>query len=266
MLYILSTTNNTLPMPKIIIGCRTNMDLTKYGPKRKGLNNIVYVISGKGYFNGNPVTSGQGFLLYSGPIVEYFPDEDDPMEYLWFASADNSFRAIMDSYQTIGDTQIFNHNSTNKLKQLCNTVIKKNRSLVPPMQTLEMFLSIYNSHGFDFQSPDYKKNYKLYIEHCVDFIEANINNLITVESLLNITGVSQPYLHKIFLHNLGMSPKQYILRQKLDMAKTLLLTTDMPIAEISNRVGYNDALAFSRIFSKKEKQSPKEYRASKKEK
>ncbi len=265
MLYILSTTNSALPAPKIIIGCRTNMDLTKYGPKRKGLNNIVYVISGKGYFNGNLVAAGQGFLLYSGPIVEYFPDEDDPMEYLWFASADISFRSIMDSYQTIGDTQIFNHNSTNNLKQLCNTVIDKNGSLVTPMQTLEMFLRIYNNHGFDFQSRDYKKNSKLYIEHCVNFIGANINNPITVGSLLNITGVSQPYLHKLFLHNLGMSPKQYILQQKLDRASVLLKSTDMTITQIADSIGY-DVLSFSKLFKKKKQVSPQKYRAAKERK
>lgn len=249
----------------ISIGCRTGMDFTKYGPKRKGLNHIAYVTKGKGYFNGNPVTAGQGFLLYSGPVLEYHPDENDPMEYLWFSSADSSFRAVMDSYNVDPNTLIFEYDFTHKVQALMKTVIKNHKKSFPASQIMEMFLQIYNSHNY---KPDYvyKDTARLYADACTEFIETNIHTPVTVDMLTELLGISQPYLHRIFIRYMSMSPKQYILRRKLDIARKLLLTTDMSITEVANSVGYSDALAFSRIFSKKEKQSPKEYRASKKEK
>ena len=259
MLYRISTNKCDLPITKIGIGCRTNMDLTKYGPKRKGLNHIVYIISGNGYFNGNQVTSGHGFLLYPGHVVEYYPDESDPWEYLWFSSSENSFRMFMDSYKTLGDTQIFEHNCTDNLKQLMNTIISKDTSLVSATQTLEMFLNIYNTHNFDTQILSHKRSSRLYIEYCVDFINANIHTPITVQMLSELTGVSQPYLHKIFINNLSLSPKQYILRRKFDDAVKMLMSTDMTITQIAEAIGY-DVLSFSKLFRKRMQMSPTQYR------
>lgn len=57
-----------------------------------------------------------------------------------------------------------------------------------------------------------------------------------------------------------MSPKQCIMRLKLDTAKNMLINTEMTITEIANSVGYADILTFSRLFSTREKMSPTEYR------
>ena len=57
-----------------------------------------------------------------------------------------------------------------------------------------------------------------------------------------------------------MSTKEYITWYKMKKAKELLIETSMSITEIANSVGYNDILAFSKIFTSKEKISPQKYR------
>ena len=57
-----------------------------------------------------------------------------------------------------------------------------------------------------------------------------------------------------------MSPKKYIVKEKLDKAKMMLTKTDIPITQIAASVGYPDVLAFSKVFSAYEKMSPSKYR------
>lgn len=77
-----------------------------------------------------------------------------------------------------------------------------------------------------------------------------------------MTGISQPYLHKIFKNKFNMSTKQYIIiiQSKIIRAKELLVKTDMSTTEIANSVGYGDILSFSKAFSVNEKMSSPKYR------
>ena len=58
----------------------------------------------------------------------------------------------------------------------------------------------------------------------------------------------------------GITPLQYILTQRMINAQILLESTDYSINEISNLVGYDNQLYFSRLFSKQKGMSPREYR------
>ncbi|MDO5550738.1 MAG: helix-turn-helix transcriptional regulator, partial [Lachnospiraceae bacterium] len=59
---------------------------------------------------------------------------------------------------------------------------------------------------------------------------------------------------------LGVSPQQYLLQYRLDMACQLLRTTELPIQDIAKRIGYDNQLTFSKMFKKKYEVSPKQYR------
>jgi len=59
---------------------------------------------------------------------------------------------------------------------------------------------------------------------------------------------------------MGLSPKEYILTNKMNLAKQLLYQTDLSIKEISVEIGYDDQLYFSRIFRKRTGYTPSEYK------
>lgn len=73
-------------------------------------------------------------------------------------------------------------------------------------------------------------------------------------------GISDRYLYNLFIKYVGISPKEYINNAKIEYAEKLLKNSRSSIAEIATSVGYEDALAFSRFFSKKKGVSPSEYR------
>ena len=67
-----------------------------------------------------------------------------------------------------------------------------------------------------------------------------------------------------FIHSfkgvMKMSPMQYIISLRISMAKGYLENSSKNISEISNEVGYDNALYFSRLFRKYTGMTPTEYR------
>lgn len=59
----------------------------------------------------------------------------------------------------------------------------------------------------------------------------------------------------------GRSPKDYVLSIRLNRAKDLLTGSDLPVAAIARRVGYEDAAYFTRIFTRRVGLPPTEFRA-----
>ena len=65
---------------------------------------------------------------------------------------------------------------------------------------------------------------------------------------------------RTFHEKFGISPKRYLMELKLKKACRLLTTTTLPIVMISGSLGFDDQLAFSRIFRKEYGESPSDYR------
>lgn len=59
----------------------------------------------------------------------------------------------------------------------------------------------------------------------------------------------------------GCSPKDYLLGIRLGRAKELLATTELPVAAVARRVGYDDPAYFSRLFTRRVGTAPVRFRA-----
>jgi len=90
------------------------------------------------------------------------------------------------------------------------------------------------------------------LEHCSETIDFE-----ALASSLDMTYRSFRYL---FTKETGTSPLQYQLNVKLVRAKNLLKSSDMPIAEIAETLGFNSTWYFSHFFAKATGKSPRVYR------
>ena len=69
----------------------------------------------------------------------------------------------------------------------------------------------------------------------------------------------------MFKNALNISPLAFVLAEKFETAKDLLLSTDMPIKEVAAAVGYDDSCYFSTAFKAYEHVSPGQFRAAHKQ-
>ena len=82
----------------------------------------------------------------------------------------------------------------------------------------------------------------------IDYIERNHVNISTY------------YLSKIFKKEMGVNFITYVTDRKMDLAKEMLVNTDIPVLNIALDLAYNEANYFSKAFKKKTGLTPSEYR------
>ena len=98
------------------------------------------------------------------------------------------------------------------------------------------------------------------VEQAIHYMRENIENRITLAEVLRYVGYSQSHFSTVFKKKTGMSPLSYFNRLKVEHACQLLKTTDLKVNMICYKVGIEDPLYFSRLFSKVMGMSPTDYR------
>lgn len=81
-----------------------------------------------------------------------------------------------------------------------------------------------------------------------DFLETHYSSFITMEQVAKTVHLSEKYVCKCFKAQYGVPPQRYLLRVRMERAKSLLKTTDLQITEIAKSVGYASPLVFSTAF------------------
>lgn len=251
---------DSIQIPKICsIGFSSDPQITRYGPSVRDQYIIHYVLSGKGTFNGNSVEKGQGFLIVPGMYEEYYPDETQPWSFLWIISDDPAMQYFFNYHNTNTATGIFKFHNLYLIDTVAQCLKSSSNSFSSSTQLSELFLHIFHS-CITSSSAYHNSVTKSYFEFSVNYIKTNLHLPISVNDLCKATGITQPYLYRIFKQAEGCSPKQYILNCKLTEAKRLLVQTELPISQVAASVGFQSVLDFSKFFSAKTNTSPTAYR------
>lgn len=101
-----------------------------------------------------------------------------------------------------------------------------------------------------------------YIANGIKYLETDIKQEKSIEEVAKMCNVSSAYFRRLFKEYSGLSPIQFRIRKKLDMAKDMLANGAMNIVEISDYLGFENVTYFARLFKEYEKISPAKYRSS----
>lgn len=88
------------------------------------------------------------------------------------------------------------------------------------------------------------------ISKALGFIHANPQYTWTLAELAQAIGLSRAAFAKRFHELVGMPPMQYITAWRMQKAYELLMGTNLPLAAISEKVGYRSEAAFHRAFTR----------------
>ena len=102
--------------------------------------------------------------------------------------------------------------------------------------------------------------YKL--RRVVAYIDARLGSPISLDDLANVAGVSRFHFHRQFRKSVGVTPREYVLRARIERAKGLLTESDLTVGEVSGAVGFADQSHFSNIFRRLTAMTPRSFRNS----
>ena len=95
----------------------------------------------------------------------------------------------------------------------------------------------------------------------MSYIESSYSTATLTEAA-EMLGLSSSYLSRLVSEYFGVSFKKLLTATRFEMACSLLNTTDLPIGDIINRVGYENSSYFHKEFKKRFGATPNNFRRS----
>jgi len=88
------------------------------------------------------------------------------------------------------------------------------------------------------------------IRRAIDFMEANLEHSVDLQTIAEATGLSPSHFARQFRATVGKAPHQYLMQIRIDRAKRLLSETDRGIAEVAFACGFANQEHLTRLFKR----------------
>ena len=228
---------------------------------------ILYVANGKTHF----WFDGREEIVSTGHMVLYKPEEiqkyvyylEDNPEVFWIHFTGSDVKNILAYHGISLDEHVFYCGVLPDYKALFRKIIQELQLCRYGYE--DYIASLFNDILLlvDRQQHEQKKttgNVQEQIERAAAYFNENYNTKISIDDYAESLHISTNWFIHNFKQYAGMSPAQYILSLRMVNAQSLLERTTYNIKEISEIVGYENPLYFSRVFKKEIGKSPAQYR------
>lgn len=211
---------------------------------------------------------GDLFCLYPYQKYTYWVTNattDSPLRMCWFAFHGSQAVALLERIGVTLDKPYLQNIMTSELEALLRQIldIMRNRG---KDEDLKLLSYIYHMFGLLAVRP-VKANLstttkKDWLQKCVQYMNVHFMEGITVGDVVRVAGVHRSHLYSEFQRLIGMSPRQYLLKLRMERAVEMLKQQVYTITEISLSLGYPDLYSFSRAFHNYYGMSPSRYLAN----
>ena len=248
----------------------TRPKLPTWRPRGRLDFQLLYIAAGKAHFHFD--NNDEATIVHAGHMVLYRPKEPQKYEYYakdqtevyWVHFTGNNVKNILRKYGITDNTRIIYTGISIEYKNLFMSMIEElnlQRISYEEMLVNYFMILLIHLHRLTLQKPR-KKNLQNMneMEQAAQYFRMHYNKPISIENYAASHNMSISWFIQNFRQYANTTPAQYIQSLRVTNAKMLLETTDYNITEISNLVGYENPLYFSRFFRKQCGMSPSQFR------
>lgn len=105
-----------------------------------------------------------------------------------------------------------------------------------------------------------KKSSELLMMSAQNYIQHHLESDFGIDDISEYLGISCSYFCLLFKNHFGETFVEYLTKQRMEMAKSLLYSSDKSITQIGSEVGYHERRYFTKVFQKYTGMTPSEYR------
>lgn len=165
------------------------------------------------------------------------------------------------------DLAYFHLINTQDLSEIINRFIKigvkersKEKDLIASLALKELLIRLSQTQARDMLEKTYKELASgNRLAHVVAYIKSNIREQLTLEDLASKACMSKAHFVRTFKQELGQTPMEYVLNERLKLARNLLQMGGLQIQEVAMMSGFNNISYFIRAFKKEFGRTPKSY-------
>lgn len=196
----------------------------------------------------------EGEYLIMSPGLQY-GTEPSACSFYWlhFESSEEPSSYLLPNRGTVSSMQPF----STLFSLLTDATVAYKNDVTSNHHATSILLELYNQikqSKISGSSNDY-----LY-QKIMDYINWNQSYQIKVKEMAAHLGYHPKYLSTFFKNETGMTLKQYLVQQTMELAKNELTSTNHSIQNIAMSLGFCDSHAFSYAFHQTVGVSPREYR------
>ena len=151
-----------------------------------------------------------------------------------FLTAYDKFQYVVEAMRSGAKDYLLKPVQENELHRILDVYIGKSRDKESRPETFETALDVWLEHHY----------------------AENLN----MEVAATAVGMTTPYFSKKVKAVTGVNFSEHLANRRMDRAKEYLRTTELPIAEISAKVGYVDSRPFTKVFKTRTGMTPGSYR------
>lgn len=96
----------------------------------------------------------------------------------------------------------------------------------------------------------------------LSYIEENLSAALTLADLATQASLSEYHFARMFRQSMQMAPHQYVMQRRMDKARRLVTSTQLPLTEIALACGFSSASHFSNRFRSVMGMTPSQLRAA----
>ncbi|MBQ8323287.1 MAG: helix-turn-helix domain-containing protein [Clostridia bacterium] len=205
--------------------------------------------------------AGDWFFIPAGAEHSYYNEKNEPFKKYWMHF---DLYPTVDVFRLLGLPYLVKADEKGKAERLFKRFAKlhKSNELTDKLAVKACLIDLL---------AEYIKAARPEGVNVVNRAEARLNELLkfineNLDKPLPNTVLAEKYFThpnhfiRAFKEKTGLTPAKYIKSKRMETAKRLLESTDLSLAEITERVGLNEANHFSRLFKEYYSFPPSEYR------
>ena len=224
-------------------------------------------VSGEGFYKcgetNYEIRAGDMFFCYPNMYNSYGSSAKNPWTVYWAHFYGSGVEKLLKNLNIWHDRPVFHIGVSHVLTALFDAIINKD----PYAEDSELMIcqGIFNQLLFSAikslssKSSD-KSRMSETIKRSIDYIQENSDQKLSLSDICTSLNISVFYFSHLFKNEVGLTPNQYVIKSKMERAKTLLINTNKTISEIAGLVGFDNCMYFSNVFKKHFSISPRAYR------
>ncbi len=201
---------------------------------------------------------GDAYFLHTGANHHYYSDKENPWKKIFINVSGSLLDSIIEGYN-LKNSCYFKELDVSKELYSIIDLARENKD-----DSTEEMICILNRIFFKMRRCVRDKNFTPDMaEKMKEYLRNNAASKFKMENLCEYISRSESQTIKIFKKAYGITPYAYFLDKKINLAKNMLLNTNLSVKQIAYNLNFADEYYFSNVFKNKVGVSPGKYRKSK---
>lgn len=239
-----------------------------YRERKEGIEEYIFIFCMEG--SGTIIVKDKKYTLRENQAFcipcfqghSYYAHDEDPWSILWV-----HFKGEDTRYFPLTKCQVRSFSSQDTADRMHFLFVSLFQALddhytLGNFIYLSQTLSLILAEAYDREQGQSVLEQNKHVTDVVRYMYRHLEENLTLEQIGEEFSLSKSYLNAIFQKHTQHSPMDFFIHLKMKRSCRLLRTTDLPVYEVAQKMGYADPYYFSRIFKKIVGISPRQYRKS----